>query len=104
SRTRPPAGPCARRPATLTARSGFRCRLAAEVPDVLAGSRRLSRADRLAQLAAREALDDAGVGPADRRTAAVLVGAVGGGMLEAEAWYWRRVGRGEAGPPTPGVA
>ena len=97
------AGTCAIRPATLIETAGFRCRLAAEVPDALPGSRRLSRADRLAQLAAREALDDAGLGPADRREAALLVGAVGGGMLEAEAWYWRRTGeRGAAGPRPPG--
>src|SRR5215475_1175635 len=95
------AGTCAIRPATLIETAGFRCRVAAEVPDALPGSRRLSRADRLAQLAAREALDDAGLGPADRRAAALLVGAVGGGMLEAEAWYWKRGGRGEEGPPPP---
>jgi len=95
------AGTCAIRPATLIDTTGFRCRLAAEVPDVLPGSRRISRADRLAHLAAREALDDAALNPGDRRDAAVLVGAVGGGMLEAEAWYWRRAGRGDAGLPPP---
>jgi 3-oxoacyl-[acyl-carrier-protein] synthase II len=83
------AGTCAIRPVTLIETEGFRCRIAAEVPDALPGSRRLSRADRLAQAAAREALDDAGLAPVDRRHAALVVGAVGGGMLEAEAWYWR---------------
>ena len=84
------AGTCAIRPVTLIETEGFRCRIAAEVPDALPVSPRLSRGDRLAQTAAREALDDAGLAPAERRHAALVVGAVGGGMLEAEAWYWRR--------------
>lgn len=84
------AGTCAIRPVTLIETDGFRCRIAAEVPDALPSSLRVSRADRFAQTAAREALDDAGLGPAERRDAALIVGAVGGGMLEAEAWYWRR--------------
>jgi 3-oxoacyl-[acyl-carrier-protein] synthase II len=86
-------GTCAIRPITLIDTDGFRCRLAAEVPDGLTGSRRRSRADRLALAAAREALDDAGLTAADRADAALVVGAVGGGMLEAEAWHWTRRGR-----------
>ncbi|MGH7353415.1 MAG: beta-ketoacyl-[acyl-carrier-protein] synthase family protein, partial [Candidatus Rokuibacteriota bacterium] len=39
----------------------------------------------------------------ERASAALLVGAVGGGMLEAEAWYWRRV-RGESHAPAPPAA
>src|SRR5207302_654402 len=31
----------------------------------------------------------AGLGATERRRTALVVGAVGGGMLEAEAWYWR---------------
>ncbi|MBI4270499.1 MAG: 3-oxoacyl-ACP synthase, partial [Candidatus Rokubacteria bacterium] len=84
------AGTCAIRPATLIETEGFRCRLAAEVPDGVGGSVRRSRADRFALAAAREALDDAGVGRRERAEAALVVGAVGGGMLEAEAWYWER--------------
>jgi 3-oxoacyl-[acyl-carrier-protein] synthase II len=84
------AGACAIRPVTLIDTAGFRCRLAAEVPGPLAGSARRSRADRLALGAAREALDDAGLAAAERRDAALVVGAVGGGMLEAEGWYWAR--------------
>lgn len=84
------AGACAIRPATLIDTEGLRCRLAAEVPGPLAGSARRSRADRLALAAAGEALDDAGLSAAERRDAALVVGAVGGGMLEAEAWYWAR--------------
>jgi 3-oxoacyl-(acyl-carrier-protein) synthase len=53
-------GLCAIRPITLIDTEGFRCRIAAEVPDPLGGSARRSRADRFALAAAREALDDAG--------------------------------------------
>jgi 3-oxoacyl-[acyl-carrier-protein] synthase II len=90
------AGACAIRPVTLFDTEGFRCRLAAEVPDGLGGSRRRSRADRLALAAAAEALDDARLERSERAAAAVVVGAVGGGMLEAEQWYWQRT---PAGPP-----
>jgi 3-oxoacyl-[acyl-carrier-protein] synthase II len=91
------AGACAIRPLTLIDATGFRCRIAAEVPEVTAGSARRSRADRLALAAATEALDDAGLAVADRADAALVVGAVGGGMLEAEGWYWARA-RGEQLP------
>jgi 3-oxoacyl-[acyl-carrier-protein] synthase II len=82
------AGACAIRPLTVIDTDGFRCRIAGEVPEALAGSRRRTRADRFAIAAAQEALTDAGLGRAEREQAAVVVGAVGGGMLEAEAWYW----------------
>jgi 3-oxoacyl-[acyl-carrier-protein] synthase II len=91
------AGTCAIRPVTLIETDGFRCQIAAEVPDGVAGSLRRSRADRLALAAAREALDDAGLSRDDRRDAALVVGAVGGGMLEAETWQWRRRGRAARG-------
>lgn len=91
------AGSCAIRPVTLIDPAGFRCRLAAEVPEDLPASRRRSRADALAVTAAGEALEDAGLTPSERAGAAVVVGAVGGGMLEAEAWYWARAGA----PQTP---
>ena len=83
------AGVCVIRDLTLIETDGFRCRLAAEVPGPLAGSPRRTRADRLAIGAAGEALADAGLEARDRAEAALVVGAVGGGMLEAEAWYWR---------------
>jgi 3-oxoacyl-[acyl-carrier-protein] synthase II len=92
-------GSCAIRPITLIDAEGFRCRIAAEVPAGLAGSGRRSRADRMALAAAREALDDAGIGRAERADAALIVGAVGGGMLETEAWYWQRTRAG--GAPMP---
>jgi 3-oxoacyl-[acyl-carrier-protein] synthase II len=86
------AGICAIKPITLIDTEGFRSRIAAEVPaEVMATlgvSRRRSRADRLALAAAREALADAGLEGAARRRAALLIGAVGGGMLEGENWYW----------------
>lgn len=93
------AGSCAIRPITLIDSEGFRCRLAAEVPEPVPGSARRSRADRLALAAAREALDDAGLDARERAGAALILGAVGGGMLETEAWYWaRRRGRPEPMP------
>ena len=93
------AAACAIRPITLIDTEGFRSRIAAEVPDTIGGSPRRARADRLALAAAREALDDAGLGAADRRDTAVIVGGVGGGRLEVEQWYWARR-RGEpAAPP-----
>jgi 3-oxoacyl-[acyl-carrier-protein] synthase II len=93
------AGACAIRPATLIETEGFRCRIAAEVPDGVGGSARRSRADRFALAAAREALGDAGLDRSDREDAALVVGAVGGGMLEAEEWYWKRA-RGAAPKPS----
>ncbi|HUF91235.1 MAG TPA: beta-ketoacyl synthase N-terminal-like domain-containing protein, partial [Candidatus Limnocylindria bacterium] len=83
------SGACAIRPVTIIDAAPFRSRIAAEVPDVPGASRRRSRADRLALAAAREAVEDAGLTAGDREQAALIVGAVGGGMLEAEEWYWR---------------
>ncbi len=86
------AGRCAIGPVTLFEADGFRARIAAEVPgDTLlpAASRRRSRADRLAIAAADEAVADAGLDRKTLRAAAVVVGGIGGGMLEVEAWYWR---------------
>src|SRR5204862_492188 len=82
-------GACAIRDLTLIETDGFRFRLAGEVPEPLPGSARRTRADRLAIAAAGEALADAGLGARDCAAATLVVGAVGGGMLEAEAWYWR---------------
>jgi 3-oxoacyl-[acyl-carrier-protein] synthase II len=94
------AGTCAIRPLTLIDAGGFRCRIGAEVPEADGASARRSRADRLALAAAGEALEDAALTPAERADAALVVGAVGGGMLEAEDWYWAR-GRGERPPNWP---
>ena len=86
------AGTCAIKAATLVETEGFRSRIAAEVPaDAMAAlpaSRRRSRADRMALAAASEALADAELTGRDRAAAALVVGAVGGGMYEGEEWYW----------------
>ncbi|HEV8310367.1 MAG TPA: beta-ketoacyl-[acyl-carrier-protein] synthase family protein [Methylomirabilota bacterium] len=84
-------GRCAIGPLTLFPTDGFRARIAAEVPAaaVPSTSARRTRADRLALAAADEAVLDAGLTPPALRSAGVIVGGIGGGMLEAEAWYWR---------------
>ena len=96
------AGTCAIRPISLIETEGFRCRIAAEVPvEVVAtfdSSPRRSRADRMALAAAREAVADAHLTAQDRSVAALLVAAVGGGMLEGEAWYWEEARTGRRSP------
>ena len=94
------SGTCGIRPISVIDTTGFRCSIAAEVVDPLPGSRRRSRADRLALAAAREAICDARLDARDRGETALVVGAVGGGMLEAEAWYWARA-RGVDDDPSP---
>ena len=87
------AGRCAVRPIELFDTEGFRARVGAEVPagTVLRRvSSRRSRSDRFAAAAADEAVRDAGLSRAELRPAAVIVGGIGGGMLEAETWFWRR--------------
>jgi 3-oxoacyl-[acyl-carrier-protein] synthase II len=92
------AGACAIKPITLIDTEGFRSRIAAEIPadvmSTLGPSRRRSRADRIALAAAREALADAGLPGRQAAEAALLVGAVGGGMLEGEEWYWEETRQG----------
>jgi 3-oxoacyl-[acyl-carrier-protein] synthase II len=96
------AGTCAVRPLTLIDTEGFRARIGAEVPaEAMAGigvSARRARGDRLGLAAAREAIADAGLERADRLETAVTIGAVGGGMLEAEAWYWEETRSGQPSP------
>ena len=86
------AGTCAIKPITVIETEGFRSRIAAEIPadvmSALGSSWRRSRADRIALAAAREALADSGLRGRERAEAALLIGAVGGGMLEGEDWYW----------------
>jgi 3-oxoacyl-[acyl-carrier-protein] synthase II len=87
------SGRCAIRPIDLFDTEGFRARVGAEVPATAAlpgVSARRSRADRFAVVAADEAVRDAGLSRKALRPAAVIVGGIGGGMLEAEAWFWRR--------------
>lgn len=96
------AGACAIKPITLIDTEGFRSRIAAEIPAetvaALPASRRRSRADRLALAAAVEALADAGLHGEDRAAAALVVGAVGGGMFEGEDWYWEETLSGRPSP------
>jgi 3-oxoacyl-(acyl-carrier-protein) synthase len=85
-------GRCVIRSVTLFETEGFRSRSAAEVPlegAAVRASRRRSRADRLAVAAADEAVADAGLTRELLRPAGVVVGGIGGGMFEAETWYWR---------------
>jgi 3-oxoacyl-(acyl-carrier-protein) synthase len=49
-----------------------------------------SRANRFIIAAAEEAIGNAALTPAVLATAAISLGGAGGGMLEAEAWYWAR--------------
>jgi 3-oxoacyl-[acyl-carrier-protein] synthase II len=95
------SGRCAIGPMTVIETEGLRARIAAEVPvatvESLPASRRRSRADRFGLTAATEAIEDAGLSRSERQRAALVIGAVGGGMLEAEAWYWARV-RGQPEP------
>jgi 3-oxoacyl-[acyl-carrier-protein] synthase II len=86
-------GRCAIGPLSLFETDGFRSRIGAEVPAhaALPGvSGRRARADRFALAAADEAVRDAGLSRAELAPAAVVVGGIGGGMFEVEAWYWRR--------------
>ncbi len=95
------AGACAIGPLRLFETEGFRVRVAAEVPPDVRLPRtspRCSRADRFAVAAADEAVADAGLTRAELRPAAVVVGGIGGGMLEAETWYWARVREGVEDP------
>ena len=93
------SGRCAIRPITLFQTDGFRSRIAGEVPAsalaALPASRRRSRADRFGLAAAREAIAEAGLSRAEQAMTGVIVGGVGGGMLEVEAWYWEMARSGE---------
>src|SRR5262245_64549080 len=70
------AGTCAIKSVTVIETDGLRCRIAAEIPadvmSTLGVSRRRSRADRIALVAAQGALSDAGL--AGRRLAAPALG------------------------------
>ncbi len=95
-------GRCAIGEMTLFPTDGFRTHRAAVAPDVDLSSwispslgRRLSRSDRLALAAAREAWTSSGLDAAglDPRRVAVVIGGTTGGMLEAEeAFRLRRKG------------
>jgi 3-oxoacyl-[acyl-carrier-protein] synthase II len=91
-------GRCGIAPLRLFQHRG-RASVAAEVPEDMAGhdvaldpatTRRLSRADRFALVAAEEACLDAGLDATLRRTAALYAGATTAGMRETEEAYRRR--------------
>jgi 3-oxoacyl-[acyl-carrier-protein] synthase II len=85
----------------------FPTTIAAEVDDVSAlpvssrDARRLSRTDRLAVIAAAEALEQAGEVPRER--AIVSTGTSTGGLLEGEDYYFRRLVRGRRRAPASRV-
>lgn len=86
-------GHCLLGPISLFPTAGFRSNIGGEISPAIMrtlgkGSR--PRATRLLLAAAEEAVQHAGLGAAELATAAVSIGGAGGGMLEAEAWYWAR--------------
>jgi len=86
-------GQCVLGPLSLFPTDGFRSRIAGEMSATTVralGTAHQSRATRFLLAAAQEAVCSAGLGPAELTTAAVSIGGAGGGMLEAEDWYWAR--------------
>src|SRR5215471_8947720 len=86
-------GRCILGPLSLFPTDGFRSGIGGEVSVAITrtlGKVYRSRATRFLVAAAEEAVSHAGLGAAELATAAVSVGGAGGGMLEAEAWYWAR--------------
>jgi 3-oxoacyl-[acyl-carrier-protein] synthase II len=86
-------GQCMIDPLTLFPTHGFRSCLAGELPAAAVralGAAQQSRATRFLLAAAQEAVEHAGLDAAALATAAVSIGGAGGGMLEAEDWYWAR--------------
>jgi 3-oxoacyl-[acyl-carrier-protein] synthase II len=86
-------GRCMLRPISLFPTDGFRARIGGEVSAATAralGKISGSRATRFLLAAAEEAVGNASLSSADLAAAAVSIGGAGGGMLEAETWYWAR--------------
>jgi 3-oxoacyl-[acyl-carrier-protein] synthase II len=86
-------GCCTLGPISLFPTDGFRARIGGEVSAVTTralGTTARSRATRFLVAAAQEAVDDARLSAADLAASAVSIGGAGGGMLEAETWYWAR--------------
>jgi 3-oxoacyl-[acyl-carrier-protein] synthase II len=85
-------------PISLFPTDGFRSNMGATVgaETVRAlGTASRSRANRFVIAAAQEAIGQAALGPTELATAAVSLGGAGGGMLEAETWYWAQYGQQE---------
>ncbi|MEE8302533.1 MAG: beta-ketoacyl synthase N-terminal-like domain-containing protein [Candidatus Tectomicrobia bacterium] len=88
-------GHCAIKAIRLFPTEGFRSRIGGEVSaDTVRtlGATSRSRANRFVVAAAEEAVCRAMLAPEALATAAVSIGGAGGGMLEAETWYWARYG------------
>lgn len=86
-------GRCLLRALRLFPTDGFRSNIGGEIDMAIVRtlSRRYhSRATRLLVSAADEAVAQAGLDATALASAAVSIGGAGGGMLEAEAWYWAR--------------
>lgn len=86
-------GRCLLGPLSLFPTEGFRSDIGAEVSAAIMQTlspAHQSRATRFLMAAAEEAVRHAGLGAAQLAAAAVSIGGAGGGMLEAEAWYWAR--------------
>ena len=86
-------GHCILQPLTLFPTEGFRSAIGGQVSASITrtlGKAHRSRATRFLLAAAEEAVSHAGLGAAEMAAAAVSIGGAGGGMLEAEAWYWAR--------------
>jgi len=92
-------GRCLLGPLSLFPTEGFRSDIGAEVSVAIMqtlSQAHQSRATRFLMAAAEEAVRHAGLGTAELATAAVSIGGAGGGMLEAETWYWARYQHQEA--------
>jgi 3-oxoacyl-[acyl-carrier-protein] synthase II len=86
-------GQCILGPITLFPTEGLRSHIGGEIGAETIhalGAAQQTRANRLVVAAAHEAIGAAGLDPEDLTEAAVSIGGAGGGMLEVEAWYWRR--------------
>ncbi|MGE3539710.1 MAG: beta-ketoacyl synthase [Candidatus Tectimicrobiota bacterium] len=84
-------GRCMLKPVTLFPTEGFRANIGGEVSPTTVralGQRYQPRSTRFLLAAAEEAVRHAGLGTEALAAAAVSIGGAGGGMLEAEAWYW----------------
>ena len=91
-------GCCAIGPIRLFSTDGFRSQMGAEVDAETVqalGIACRSRANRFIVAAAEEAVCSAALDPEELAAAAVSIGGAGGGMLEAETWYWARYGQQE---------
>lgn len=84
-------GRCVLQPIRLFPTEGFRANIGGEICPATVralGYRQRARATRFLLAAADEAVAQAGLAAPALTAAAVSIGGAGGGMLEAEHWYW----------------